>query len=49
MSNNSIWPIDRILSGAITLRHSEAGSNGNEEELCILQSSCIIRASLSDC
>ena len=34
----SIWPIDRILSGATTLGQSEPGSYGNEEVLHILQS-----------
>ena len=28
--NNSIWPIDLILSGATTPDLSEPGSNGNE-------------------
>ena len=30
MSNSSIWPIDRILSGATTPSQSGPGSNGNE-------------------
>ena len=47
--NNSIWSIDRILSGATTPGQSEPGSNGNERVLCIHQSSCITEASPSDC
>ena len=49
ISNNSIWPIDRILLGATTLGQSGPGSDGNEGVLCILQSSCITEASPSDC
>ena len=49
MSNSSIWPIDRILSGAITLGQSGPGSDGNEGVLHIPQSSGITGASLSDC
>ena len=49
MSNNSIWPIDRTLSGAITLDQSGPGSNGNEGLLCIPQSSSITGASSSKC
>ena len=30
MSNSSIWPIDRILSGTATPGQSEPGSDGNE-------------------
>ena len=30
MSNSSIWPIDRTLSGAITPGHRWPGSDGNE-------------------
>ena len=43
MSNSSIWPIDRTLSGVTT------GSNGNEGVLHILKISSITGASLSDC
>ena len=46
---NSIWPIDRIL---IRYYHSGQGgpeSDGNEEVLCILQSSSITGAPPSDC
>ena len=32
---SSIWPIDRILSGATTLGQGELGSDGNEVVLCI--------------
>ena len=46
---NSIWPIDRTLSGATTPGHSGPGSDGNEGVLCIPQSSSITETSLSDC
>ena len=49
MSNSSIWPIDRILSGATTLGQSGPWSNGNEEVLHIFQSSCITEVLPSDC
>ena len=49
MSNSSIWPIDRTLSGATTPDYSEPRSDGNEGVLGILQSSSITWASLSDC
>ena len=49
MSNSSIWPIDRALSGATTLGQSGPGSDGNEGVLCIPQSSSITEASPSDC
>ena len=49
MSNNSIWPIDRILSGAPTPGQSGPGSDGNEGVLCIPQSTSITVASQSDC
>ena len=49
MSNGSTWPIDRILSGAITLGQSGPGSDGNEGVLSIPESSCITEASPSDC
>ena len=45
----SIWPIDWALSGATTPSQSGPGSDGNEEELCVSQSSSIIRVSPSDC
>ena len=44
MSNSSIWPIYRILSGAITLVQNGPGSNGNEGILHIPQSSSITGA-----
>ena len=47
MSNNSIWPIDKTLSGANSCGQSVPGSNGNERVLHIPQSSGISRA--SDC
>ena len=39
MSNSSIWPIDRTLSGASTPGKSGPGSNANEGALHISQSS----------
>ena len=36
MSNSSIQPIERTLSGAITLGQSEPGNDGNERVLHIL-------------
>ena len=42
-------PLIGFLSGATTSGQSGPGSNGNEEVLCISQSSSITRASLSDC
>ena len=38
MSNSSIWPIDRTLSGATPSGQSEPESDGNERVLCICQS-----------
>ena len=49
MSNSYIWPIDSTLSGATTPGLSEPVSNGNEEALCVPQSSSIAEASQSDC
>ena len=49
MSNSSIWPIDRILSGATTLGQSGPGSDGNEGVLYIPQISSITGALPSDC
>ena len=46
---NSIWPIDKTLSGATTPGQSEPGSDVNEGVLCIPQSSSITGTSLSDC
>ena len=48
MSNSSIWPINRTLSGATTPGLSGPGSDGNERVLCIPYSSSITEASLSD-
>ena len=48
MSNSSIWPIDRNLSGATTPDQSGPGSDSNEGVLHIPQSSSITGASLSD-
>ena len=49
MSNSTIWPINRPLSGATIPGQSGPGSDGNKVELCILQSSHITGASTSDC
>ena len=46
---NSIQPIDRTLSGATIPDQSVPGSDGNEEVLCIPQSSRITGTSPSDC
>ena len=46
--NNSIWPIDRTLSGATIPGQSGPRSDGNESVLRIPQSSSITRASPSD-
>ena len=48
MSNNSIWPINRTLSGATTVGQSGSGSDGSEGVLCIPQSSSITGISPSD-
>ena len=48
MSNSSIWPIDRILSGATTPGQSGPASNDYESLLHIPQSSQT-EASPSDC
>ena len=45
---SSIWPINRILSGATTPGQSGPGSNGNKEGLCFPQSSSITGTSPSD-
>ena len=49
MSNSSIWPLDKTLSGGTTPDESGPGSDGNEGVLCIPQSSSITGASPSDC
>ena len=49
MSNSSIRPIDRTLSGATTLGQSGPRSNGNEGVFRITQSSSITGTSPSDC
>ena len=46
---SSIWPIDRAQWGATSLRERWPGSDGNEEVLCIPQSSRITGTSPSDC
>ena len=48
MSNSSIWPIDRTLSGATIQGHSVPRSDENEEVLCIPQNSSITGASPSN-
>ena len=49
MSNSSIWPIDRFLSGTTTPGQSGPKINGKKGVLHIPQSSRITRASKSDC
>ena len=49
MSNSSICPLDRTLSGATTPGQSGPGSNGNEGLLRIPQSYNITGASQSNC
>ena len=49
MSNRSIWPIDRILSGNITPGLSGLGSESNEQVLYIPQSPGITGTSLFEC
>ena len=48
MTNSSIWPIDRILSGATTSCQSGPGSDGNKVVLRIPQSSQSTESSPSD-
>ena len=48
MSNTSIWPIDRTLSGAPAPDQSEPGSDGDKGVLRIPQSSSITGTSPSD-
>ena len=49
MSNSSVWPINRTVSGATTSGQSGPGSDGNEGALFFSQSSNITGASPSDC
>ena len=49
MQFSSISCVNRPISGTTTLSQSGPGSDGNEEVLCILQSSSITGASPSDC
>ena len=49
MTNSSIWPIARTLSGATTPGQSGAGSTDKKGVLHIPQFYSIIRASESDC
>ena len=49
MSNSSIWPIYRTLSGATTQSHRGPESDGNKRALHIPQSSSITGVSPSDC
>ena len=49
MSNSSIRPIDRTLSGDTMLSQSGSGSDSNEGVLHILQNSSITEALPSDC
>ena len=46
---SSIWPLDRVLSGATTPGQSRPGNGGIEGLLCITQSSSITRSSPSYC
>ena len=45
---SSIWPIDKTLLSATTPGQSRPGSDGNEEVLCIPESSSITGTSPSD-
>ena len=49
MSNSSIWPIDRTLSGNTIPGQSRPENNGNEGVHCIRQNSSITETSPSDC
>ena len=49
MQFSSIYPIDRVLSGATALGQGGSGSNGNEGVLRIPQSPSITGTSPSDC
>ena len=49
MSNSSIQPIDRTLSGATTPGQSGPRSDANEDVFCISQSSSITESSALDC
>ena len=49
MSNSSIWPIDRTLSGATILGQSGPRINGNKGVLHISHSSSIIVVTPLDC
>ena len=49
MSNSSIWPINKTLSGATTASQSGPSSDGNEGVLHIPQNLSITWASRSDC
>ena len=49
MSNSTIWPIDRTISGATTPCQSGPGSNVNDGVYYIPQSSSITEAWPSDC
>ena len=46
---SSILPIDKTLTGTISPGQCRPGSDGNEDVLGILQSSCITGTSPSDC
>ena len=49
MSNSSIWPIDRALSGPTTPGQSGSENFGNEGVFWIPQSSTFTEVSPSDC
>ena len=48
MSNSSLWPIDKTLSGATTPGQSAPESDSNEGILCIPQNSSITEVSPSN-
>ena len=49
MWNSSIWAIEKTLSCTITPGQNKTGRNGNEQVLCISQSSSITGTLPSDC
>ena len=49
MHFNSVWLIDRTLSGATISGRGGLGGDGNEGELRVPKSSCITGTSPSDC
>ena len=49
MSDSSIWPIDKTLSGATNPDQSWPKNDANEGVVCVPQSSSITEASPVDC